>query len=110
MKLHESVEAIHFLFTAVCLNWLWFFYVVMSYAKFNLLSQSKQQFEFDLLQVNKVNEIFIGNFISNLSQSFFTTRPRTTNQATNQNSDMLRNRGGRMLNGITLGEPNLLAL
>ena len=84
------------------------FYVVMSYAKFNLLSQSKQQFEFSPLQVNNVNEIFIGNFISNLAQSFCTTRPRTTNRATNQNSVMLRNRDGRILNGITLGEPKLL--
>ena len=78
----------------------------------NLIDYPKanSMFELSPLQVNNVNEIFIGNFISNLAQSFCTTRPRTTNRATNQNSVVPRNTGGRILNGITLGEPNLLVV
>ena len=53
--------------------------------------------EFGPLQVYNVNEIFIGNFRSNLAQDVpCTTRLRTTNYG-----------GGGILNGITLREPNL---
>ena len=53
--------------------------------------------EFGPLQVYNVNEIFIGNFRSNLAQDVpCTTRSGTTNYG-----------GGGILNGITPREPNL---
>ena len=65
-----SVEAIYFLFTAVCLNWLGFVYVLINaLRKISCKSQSKLQLEFSPHQVYNVDEFFLGNLHSNLAQS-----------------------------------------